>query len=114
MPNTERRAAMAPYLADGLTRSEAYQRYLSSPAAIQATNDQRTQQRNVETRATTPLERTLRRAAAGSTVTPTAPKPALKRAVVPKQPLLADTKPSKRLATTIRTARLRRAPRAAL
>jgi hypothetical protein len=118
MPATERRAALQPYLDEGLTRSQAYQCYLASPAANQPTESQRNQQRsNVETRApVTPLQRTLRRAVATSTaVKPTAPKPAAKRAsVVTTQPLLADTKPSKRLATMIRSARQRRAPRAAL
>jgi hypothetical protein len=114
MPNTERRAAMQPFMDQGLSRSEAYQRYLASPAANQPTENQRMQQRNVETRDMTPLERTLRRAAAGSTPKPIAPKPIAKRAaVVPPQPLLADTKPSKRLATMIRSARQRRT-RAAL
>jgi hypothetical protein len=115
MSVTERRAAMQPYLDQGLSRSEAYQRFLTSPVAHQPIESQRQQQRNVETRDLTPLERTLRRAAAGSAITtPIAPKliakPAAKVAKrkVPKateEPWLADTKPSARLSTLIRSAR---------
>lgn len=116
MPISERRSALQPYLDQGLTRSEAYQRYLATPVAIQPTEAQRNQQtRNVETRVVTPLQRTLRRAFAGSPVPPTtkpAPKPKAKpvarRAAVVTPAHLKDAKPSQLLSAVIRARQLRK------
>lgn len=111
MAQLERRAAMAPLLADGYSRSEAYQLMLAAESrALLASDDagtplERTRKRNAEARTSVPAKRT-------PTVKPTAPKPAAKRTVA-AAPLDADRKPSSLLAAMIRTARTRRTPRPA-